>query len=275
MTRWATKPPNCAAMKSADDAVAQEMVKQGKLQPGQPAPKLTMGPKDAASRKVWMDAYEKACGKNAAKHISRTDPHLKPGELTNWCRGGTGSIAVTVVDMLNRKPIAGAQVHVEGRGPVTTDASGRAVISGLKPGVHQVIVTGKGMRQASTTAPVADGQTTPVTVEVLNEDRCQKERHEAARRARELAEAKQEVTKWETEVRQEQQNWEFNCTGTDAAPGDDDARDKGGKFLCAAIVIRLESAKYKLNKAQDRVKQAQKALDDANKAYSACAAGGK
>jgi TonB-dependent starch-binding outer membrane protein SusC len=79
----------------------------------------------------------------------------------------TGSVTGTVIDAVNRLPIAGAQVSVEGtqRGSLT-DARGRFLIVGVPAGTHTVRVTFIGFGTQTQQVTVAAGQAAQVAFEL-------------------------------------------------------------------------------------------------------------
>jgi TonB-dependent starch-binding outer membrane protein SusC len=87
-----------------------------------------------------------------------------PGLLTAQ---DTGSVTGTVIDAVNRQPIAGAQVSVEGtqRGSLT-EARGRFLILGVPAGTHTVRVTFLGYGTQEQQVTVAAGQTAQTAFEL-------------------------------------------------------------------------------------------------------------
>lgn len=80
-TRYATKPPNCVTMQKANEKLWEK-------HPELKRRKLTMSPDEdeAKLRTEWMNNYSEFCGKDRNKYISTNNPHLKPGELTEYCK---------------------------------------------------------------------------------------------------------------------------------------------------------------------------------------------
>jgi len=105
--RYATNPPNCDALKKANDAVKEEAKKKNNDkdlidEKGELKRKLSMDPnntKDGHYRKIWMDAYIKAGG-----HASYDKRKLAPpGSLSEYCKpkkptSKLGTLVVTVND---------------------------------------------------------------------------------------------------------------------------------------------------------------------------------
>lgn len=181
MSRWAKKPPNCKAMDAANKAVWEKYPealeydsktgKGRKIKPDDPA----------EYRTAWMDAYAKACG-DEGKYITRTNPHLKPGELRAFCNPtpvpvspAAGILVVMVLDASDKdKPIAGAQVDVTGGKTGTTDASGYTTTGVVSAGPVDVIVGKEGYDDVTTSAIIPESATATITVELKQTKKAKK-----------------------------------------------------------------------------------------------------
>ncbi len=85
--------------------------------------------------------------------------------LTGCGGSHRATVAVGVADP-NGKPVSGAAVSISGTGfSTTSDASGNARLSGLKPGIYDVSVSAEGHYDRSTSVTVSgNGSPQPVSV---------------------------------------------------------------------------------------------------------------
>lgn len=152
--RYATSPPNCPALKKANEAMKKCILKMIEDNPGLEQDVIdpdtgefkryiSMKPgedkKYAKCRKVWMDTY-KAAGGNSEP----VDQGLAHGELSRQCQcpkaNGSGSLGVFVKDDTTSEPIAGAKVRISGQVTKqgTTTEGGRIAFEKVPAGKYRV-----------------------------------------------------------------------------------------------------------------------------------------
>ncbi len=152
--RYATSPPNCPALKKANEALKKCILKMIEDNPGLEQDVIdpdtgefrryiSMKPgedrKYAKCRKVWMDTY-KAAGGNSEP----VDQGLAHGELSRQCQcpkaNGSGSLGVLVKDDTTQEPIAGAKVRISGQVTKqgTTSDGGRIAFEKVPAGKYRV-----------------------------------------------------------------------------------------------------------------------------------------
>jgi hypothetical protein len=146
--RYAKKPPNCEAMRKANEKLWKE-------HPELKRRKLTMSPdkNETWLRIEWMDYYSEFCGEDRDKYITTINPQLKPGELAKYCKErstpppepSTGNLVITILDSLRPgRKVVTAEVDIlgpENRGPEHVDFVGRITFCSLKPGDYSILVS--------------------------------------------------------------------------------------------------------------------------------------